>query len=509
MRLVSGKNFNGAWEFVCHVFRFLCTAGGLFFATTSSADLVIDFADTPTSVVTFEGTLAGVNQNKFLGEGLASSPSFGQLDSDSWEVDAGSELLPFGGSATTGTIFGAGNSPGNTNVAGLYSFDTGGGNIALGIQPHIDHFTPGTIILRVLNDTGATVSSWDVSYDIFAYNDTNASTSIDFSYAVGTTTPGTFNPLSLDFDSPFVQDVVAAWGGPTNKSTSIAASVADGTHLFLKWTFNSTGGTSVVHDEVALDNISVTAVSAVPEPSAALFGLVVILTTAVRIALKRNHPSRTSATSLTAATSAGSILSLRRLQCSMLTRRTARSMRASAHYHRGRLRASERTWPPEERNSAYAVGSGIDANAEPLVRLPKPAFRSRSRLRPQARCCCSPRPKRGPCLAKACCANQVVRRIHGTIAVVIPCKSEHVEADGDFHQATGHALAHTRHGNHTGLLSRRCRVERHEMDVVAAQRRVGTVERAGKAAGGRECVINSSAPNDTKTSAALLTVTAS
>jgi hypothetical protein len=286
MRLVSGRGCNGAWEFVCHVFRFLCTASGPLIATPSSADLVVDFADTP-AVVTFDGTLADVNQNKFLGEGLASSPSFGQLDSDSWEIDAGSELLPFGGSATTGTIFGAGNSPGNTNVAGLYSFDTGGGNIALGIQPHVDHFTPGTIILRVLNDTGAMISSWDVSYDIYAWNDTNASTSVDFSYAVGTTTPGAFNPLSLDFDSPLVQDVVAAWGGPTNKSTSIAASVADGTHLFLKWTINSTGGTSVVHDEVALDNISVTAVSAVPEPRAALFGLVVILTTGVCIALKR------------------------------------------------------------------------------------------------------------------------------------------------------------------------------------------------------------------------------
>ena len=187
MRLISGTDFSGVLGFVCHVFPLVCMAGASFFPAISSADLVINFADTPT-VVTFEGTLANVNQNKFLGEGFASSPSFGQLDSDSWEVDAGSQLLPFGGSATTGTIFGGGNTPGNTTLAGIYSFDTGG-NVALGVQPHIDHFTPGTIILRVLNHTGATVSSWDVSYDIFARNDTNASTSIDFSYAVGTTTP--------------------------------------------------------------------------------------------------------------------------------------------------------------------------------------------------------------------------------------------------------------------------------------------------------------------------------
>jgi hypothetical protein len=45
----------------------------------------------------------------------------------------------------------------------------------------------------------------------------------------------------------------------------------------LKWTFNSTGGTSVVHDEVGLDNISITA--SIPEPSAFLFvGMVAGLT---------------------------------------------------------------------------------------------------------------------------------------------------------------------------------------------------------------------------------------
>jgi hypothetical protein len=287
------------------VFLALGAAGVVFVAPPAWADLVVSFADSPV-VITFDDTLAGVNQNKFLGEGLAPTPSFGQLDSDSWEIDAGSALLPFGGSASTGTIFAAAASTGNTSVAGLYSFDTGGGNSTLGIQPHVDHYSPGTIILRVLNNTGTTVSLWNVSYEIFAYNDTNASTSIDFSYAVGMTTPGSFTPLALGFNTTSMQDDVAAWSGPMNESTAIPASVADSTHLFLKWTFNSTGGTSVVHDEIALDNISVMAV-AVPEPSAAIFALAATVATFLRVVFKCTKRRSALSTNKDGATASGSL----------------------------------------------------------------------------------------------------------------------------------------------------------------------------------------------------------
>jgi hypothetical protein len=268
--------------------RILSAAGVITMAPTCRSDLVISFADAPV-VINFDETLAGVNQNRFLGEGFATSPTFGQLDSDSWEVDAGSGIMPFGGSAgPPPTLFAGGDPQGPVAVAGLFSANTSGINRALGIQPHNDHFTPGTVTLRVLNNTGNGISTWNIAYELFAFNDTSRSTSIGFSYAVGTTTPGPFTPIgALDFTSTLIADSV--WTSAIPRSTDLPVSVAAGEHLFLRWTFNTSSqdGAAVSHDEIALDSISVSAVTAVPEPSAVLFALVVILTITISIAFTR------------------------------------------------------------------------------------------------------------------------------------------------------------------------------------------------------------------------------
>jgi hypothetical protein len=250
--------------------RLFCLGEVVLFAATARADLVISFADSPV-VITFDETLAGVNQNQFRGEGFAPEPTFGQLDSDSWEIDAESATMPFGGSAgPPPTLFAGGDPQNAVAFEGVFSANTSGTNRALGIQPHNDHFTPGTITLRILNDTGANISAWNVAYDLFAFNDTGRSTSMDFSYAVGMTTPGTFAPVPLlDFDSATIADGI--WSSAVPKSAELPANVAAGGHLFLRWTVNTSNqeGIAIFHDEIALDNISVTAV-AVPEPGAFL-----------------------------------------------------------------------------------------------------------------------------------------------------------------------------------------------------------------------------------------------
>jgi hypothetical protein len=251
-----------------------CVIGSIVLVPSVRADLVVSSVSTPVAI-TFDSTLTDVNNGEYLGEGFHSSPSNGQLDSDSWAVDAESATLSFGGTAGPGGVFGNGQfgDPIGVNVGGLWSFDVGGGNSTLGVQPHGSHFTPGSITLRVRNDTGMTITSWSVAYDIFSFNDSSRSTSVDFSYAVGTTTPGSFTSVPLlEFDSPPESDS-AAWSGPTTKSTVIADSVASGSHLFLRWTFNTSnqGAPANIQDEVALDNISVTAV---PEPGAVQFGAV-------------------------------------------------------------------------------------------------------------------------------------------------------------------------------------------------------------------------------------------
>jgi hypothetical protein len=245
---------------------------GIFCISSATADLVISSIGTP-AVITFDGTLVDVNENSYLGEGFNSTPSSGQLDSDSWELESGSDILPFGGSANFDSLFARGIGISNVGFEGVYSFDTGAGNRTLGIQPHVDHFSPGTITLRLRNGTGTTISSWDIGYDIFAFNDKIASTSVDFSYAVGTTVPGGFTTVSaVHFESDLLSDDTAVWES-TTRSTTINATVVANSNLFLRWTINSTGSLSIHHDEIALDDISI--VAAVPEPGAfVLVGLV-------------------------------------------------------------------------------------------------------------------------------------------------------------------------------------------------------------------------------------------
>jgi hypothetical protein len=254
------------------VFCSSCALGSIALVSPVVGDLVVTTIG-ETTLITFDDALTGVTNGEFLGEGFHSSPSNGQLDSDSWSVDAESTTLSFGGSASPGTEFGRGqlSDPTSVNVGGLWSFDIGG-NSTLGVQPHGNYFTPGSITLRVRNDTGMMVTAWNIAYDIFHFNDSARSISIDFSYAVGMTTPESFTSVPIDFDSPALGEAAPSWSGPIAKSTVIPASVANESHLFLRWTFNTSdqGAPASIQDEVALDNISVTAV---PEPAALLFGM--------------------------------------------------------------------------------------------------------------------------------------------------------------------------------------------------------------------------------------------
>ena len=134
--------------------------------------------------IDFENTITGVNNGPFDGSGWNSTPSSGQLDADAWAQTGMSDgSLVFGANGTTGDYarnngsvvnFGTG-----VTAGGWYAFDINGGK-ALGIQPASSDWTSGSLTLKIQNNTGSTITSIGLGYDIICYNDQQRSNSFNF-----------------------------------------------------------------------------------------------------------------------------------------------------------------------------------------------------------------------------------------------------------------------------------------------------------------------------------------
>ncbi|HPF37323.1 MAG TPA: DUF5689 domain-containing protein [Phycisphaerae bacterium] len=200
--------------------------------------------------VQFDGG-ATIDFAGYTGGGFAPEPAAGQLDSDTWSstgFDTGA--VPFGGSKTSGDAA-LGQSNGGVNQGGIYAFNVGADNYALGVQPTTADFTPGSFVLRVQNVTGATLTSLDIAYVAYYRNDQPRSNSFNFSWS---TTNSNFTSVpALDLVSPQASSG-GAWVANPRNTTISGFSVADGDSLYLRWSGADVGGSSN-RDEFALDDI--------------------------------------------------------------------------------------------------------------------------------------------------------------------------------------------------------------------------------------------------------------
>ena len=201
---------------------------------------------------------ASVDFTGFDGSGFAPVPTGGQLDSDTWATDGFSaENASFEGSCTSGDCA-RGSSTGGVGIGGIYAFDVGGGNMILGVQPGGSDFTPGTITMRLKNNTGAVVTSVNVSYDIYYYNDQARSNSLNFAYSEDGSN-FTSVPV-LDWASPGIADPLlrfATWQSVGKNTTITGINVADSDPFFIQWQGDDVSG-SGSRDEMGIDNITVT-----------------------------------------------------------------------------------------------------------------------------------------------------------------------------------------------------------------------------------------------------------
>jgi hypothetical protein len=202
-----------------------------------------------------------IDFNGYTGAGFSPTPSAGQLDSDTWAATGMSDgNVTFGGTAVTGD-FARGTSSTAVATGGFYSFTDpaiNGGTGAFGIQPIADDWTPGTLTLKVQNNTGFALTGFNIQYEIWVRNDQGRANSLNFSYSLNDVS---YTPVStLDFTSPEAADALGFQ--KTDRSASVSVAIPDSSFFYLRWTGNDVSG-SGSRDEFALDNIGITAV---PEP---------------------------------------------------------------------------------------------------------------------------------------------------------------------------------------------------------------------------------------------------
>ena len=229
----------------------------LFFAQLTGifAQLSIDAASTA-YVVSFDNTLAGVNNNTYQGSGLQPSPASGQLDGDAWEIigTASGDHL-FGETHLSGA-FARGSSNGGVSTSGLYAFEVASGDYAFGFQPSGSTFSPGDIKLKIHNNTSSFIVNLHVSYELWVKNDQNRSSSVDFSWSYEN--GNWHNVAAASYSSPAAAVSGAPWSLDMNPDLNLGVIIPPGSEFFIRWTVDDVSG-SGSRDEFALDDIRIEA----------------------------------------------------------------------------------------------------------------------------------------------------------------------------------------------------------------------------------------------------------
>jgi hypothetical protein len=202
--------------------------------------------------ITFDGTVDGVNADVFQADGFSPNNESGELNSDAWAISGFSDgNIAFGGSYTEDQDHDRGNSEGGVNLGGVYAFETSPNNFSLGIQPATSDFAPGAITLRFQNQTGSAVTSINIGYKVYVYNDEAGSSSFNFSYSSDNSTYT--NVAGLNVVSTAAIDAAPGWKAYYRVVTLTGLNIASNNYYYLRWNGAAVSGTAF--DEFALDDI--------------------------------------------------------------------------------------------------------------------------------------------------------------------------------------------------------------------------------------------------------------
>ncbi len=202
--------------------------------------------------IDFDQTIAGVNEGQFSGNGFSPAPSNGQLNSGAWKtIGLGDGPTAFFENKTDGD-FARGASTGDENIGGIYAFETSSNDFALGVKPSGSVWTPGSLTLRILNETGVTINQVQAAYELLIYNNQPRGNSFNFAYS---TDDVVYTGVSLlDFISIEAAASSPEWKRNERTLNLTGLNWQDGEYLYFRWSGDDDGGGGA-RDEFALDNI--------------------------------------------------------------------------------------------------------------------------------------------------------------------------------------------------------------------------------------------------------------
>ncbi len=195
-----------------------------------------------------------VDFSSFTGSGFAPEPVAGQLDSDTVRIAGLSDGdLSFGGTNTIGD-YARGMSTGNVGPAGIYAFEVTPGVVTLGIKPSNADYTPGEIVLRILNNTTDRITDLHVGYNLWVNNNQSYSTTWSFHHSAD---DQTYNYAGGDYTSCEAADAFG-WQMKTFQLDLTGLSIEHGEYYYLEWVSDDATGHGQ-RDEFGLNNITVSA----------------------------------------------------------------------------------------------------------------------------------------------------------------------------------------------------------------------------------------------------------
>lgn len=205
------------------------------------------------NTIDFDTHVDGVHNETFQGDGFAPTATSGQLSSNAWSVlGFSSGNLAFGATSGEDTDFDRGTSDVPVTEGGIYAYETSPSNYSLGLQSATGDFTPGSVTLRFQNQTGVPVTSLNIGYTVYVYNNQPSSSSLNFSHSANTTTFTDVPGLSVV--SPAPVDLQPGWKAYYRVVTLTGLSIASNNYYYLRWTGTTVSGTTTF-DGIALDDI--------------------------------------------------------------------------------------------------------------------------------------------------------------------------------------------------------------------------------------------------------------
>lgn len=163
-----------------------------------------------------------------------------------------------------------GASSGTPTAGGRYNWGLGSdtSDRAIGFMTSGGYSSPNSVMAYFQNNTGSTITSLTINYDIERYRINTAAASVSMFYSLNGTS---WTAISNSTSTFSTGSSSYTFSSPTtdNKSISLTGlGINTSSSIYLRWNFDTTGSNS---QGLGLDNVSVTAI---PEPStyAAIFG---------------------------------------------------------------------------------------------------------------------------------------------------------------------------------------------------------------------------------------------